>query len=565
MTSVLHNLLICTVSGSIMFGFGSLLNLKFKKKSMSGWYYGVIIMSLIMFILPLQLVFSIPKLISISVPSDMTVLNISGAAETLNSSGGMKSISLVNIVFGIWLSVAMTLGIRNIVLYIKAASMLRRISVPCRSHTVYAELNNMLQKLRIRRKVRVFVSENISSPLLFGIMRPTIVIPDFDFSEDELKMIFAHELTHLKHFDLHIKLLGIFVGCIHWFNPFVYILRRSLGTVSEWCCDESVLKRLNLKDAKDYGRLIISVIESNTKGIAAYSASMASAKSHIKRRLLKIAGFREITKTLKAVSVFLAAGISVCSLTAFGFTQAAAVMPDEIAEVFTEPNFVSQRFSADRKYEDNDTSKFNAYSERSETEQENDNYSSDDFYDTNSEPVYESVEQVNTDGAYDYISEVDSGITDYPAVPGYTFETNTDTSAYSAEVNVTDVSGGESNIPESGTVPSPESNGLFEDDSAETVQIPSKSAYVFNLVFDGGNTIMTPVLEAIETTTVSVSFMNSLRGIEIFECGPGGENTQSIYRCDDEMYSCELPLIKGRYYIFALTGDKDGKNTVIIQ
>ena len=72
MTELLHKLLICTVSGSIMFGLGTLFNLKFRKSSMSRWYYGIIILSLIMLLVPLEFGGLTPKLINVTVPRRLT-------------------------------------------------------------------------------------------------------------------------------------------------------------------------------------------------------------------------------------------------------------------------------------------------------------------------------------------------------------------------------------------------------------------------------------------------------------------------------------------------------------
>ena len=71
MTDLLHNLLICTVNGSIMFLLGAALNLVVGKRSMSRWYYMVIVMSLVMMVLPLEKIIALPKLFKVSLPESI--------------------------------------------------------------------------------------------------------------------------------------------------------------------------------------------------------------------------------------------------------------------------------------------------------------------------------------------------------------------------------------------------------------------------------------------------------------------------------------------------------------
>lgn len=578
MASLLHNLLVCTISGSIMFGLGSLLNLKFKRSSMSRWYYTIMIMSLLMFVIPLQLVWRIPKLISISIPSETAVINTYGSIASNSMADTAHHISPISVIFGVWLIGALTFGILNIILYIKAAGTIKRISRTCMNPNTVRTCERVKKQLKIHRKVRVAVSDSVSSPLLFGIINPTIIIPDRDFDDDGLKMIFAHELTHLKHFDLNIKLLGIFVSCIHWFNPIVCLLRRTVNTVCEWCCDESVLKRLNLKDNKDYGRLIISVIESGGRGLAAYSTSMASAKSHMKRRLLRIAGFREVTKTLKTVSVLLAAAMSVCSLTAFGFTQAAAVLPDEIAPVFEEPVSVAHVFSASPNSKKSSAPEHTfepepdsaAVESSRDTEAENEGYT-ENMKNTenteNAEAYFVSETEENArDEVFDNTADekaaeaADEEITDNEEI----IET-----AESEKLIVTDVA----YVPNVSSVSydpiaEPTLEPEYQDEETQVIQIPGKSVYVFDAVYNGFDSVSTPILEVVKSTNLSITAVDSPAAMRIYKCSADGSNAECVYeREKDVLYNSKLPVTAGEYYYITITRVNIDvlRNTLIIQ
>ena len=117
------------------------------------------------------------------------------------------------------------------------------------------------QELGIRQSVRLLRSATIPSPLLTGLWRPIIYLPDQSLSNAEMRLVFYHELTHLKSCDLISKLL-IQVACaIHWFNPFLLIIQRQLTMACEIACDETVSRRLNLSERRQYGELLIRQAE----------------------------------------------------------------------------------------------------------------------------------------------------------------------------------------------------------------------------------------------------------------------------------------------------------------
>ncbi len=61
------------------------------------------------------------------------------------------------------------------------------------------------------------------TPMLMGLFRPVIVLPDRAYSSEELICVLEHELTHYKRLDIPLKWLSLLVCCAHWFNPPVEI------------------------------------------------------------------------------------------------------------------------------------------------------------------------------------------------------------------------------------------------------------------------------------------------------------------------------------------------------
>lgn len=157
MTDLLHNLLICTVNGSIMFLLGAALNLVVGKRSMSRWYYMVIVMSLVMMVLPLEKIIALPKLFKVSLPESIAagtggiVPAVSGASYT------SPQISVIGIIFFIWLGVTLVLAIRNVILYFKASRTINEMSFPCTDKVALNICRDMAKRLGIGKRVNVMV------------------------------------------------------------------------------------------------------------------------------------------------------------------------------------------------------------------------------------------------------------------------------------------------------------------------------------------------------------------------------------------------------------------------
>ena len=80
--------------------------------------------------------------------------------------------------------------------------------------------------IRLRRKVstavllrdNIYQSENVTSPFVLGLLRPTVYIP-FKVDGQSLEHIVAHEQAHIRRRDYIWKPLGFLLLTIHWFNP----------------------------------------------------------------------------------------------------------------------------------------------------------------------------------------------------------------------------------------------------------------------------------------------------------------------------------------------------------
>lgn len=161
----------------------------------------------------------------------------------------------------------------------------KRSMKPNKNDRLQNVLDNQLRLSGISKSIKVNIVEGLPTPSLIGILKNTIILPDNNYTEKELKWIFNHELVHLKRKDNLFKLLMIFALAIHWFNPLVYILRRFFYDQCELSCDEQVIRNVEIHEIKEYALLLVNSVKyKNGLKVLAISSELTNRKINITKR-----------------------------------------------------------------------------------------------------------------------------------------------------------------------------------------------------------------------------------------------------------------------------------------
>lgn len=119
------------------------------------------------------------------------------------------------------------------------------------------QVNELCDKLNIHRKVEVICLEFMKIPMVYGLIKPKILIPENEYDIKTLEVILIHELVHHKHHDLFWKQLFRVVKCIYWFHPAMKDILRQLDQWGETACDITVSKYID--SIKEYFGVIIEM------------------------------------------------------------------------------------------------------------------------------------------------------------------------------------------------------------------------------------------------------------------------------------------------------------------
>jgi beta-lactamase regulating signal transducer with metallopeptidase domain len=97
---------------------------------------------------------------------------------------------------------------------------------------------------KIRRRIRLLVSSQASSPLTLGFFRPVILIPVSllpGLSPAQWEAILLHELAHIRRADYLIRMIQSLVEIVFFYHPLVWMVSREITREREACCDDQAV------------------------------------------------------------------------------------------------------------------------------------------------------------------------------------------------------------------------------------------------------------------------------------------------------------------------------------
>lgn len=99
--------------------------------------------------------------------------------------------------------------------------------------------------LGVRQSVTVLESTRVGVPTVMGWLKPVILMPTsclLGLSREQLELVIAHELGHIRRWDYLVNLLQVLVETVLFYHPVVRWISRRVREEREQCCDDLVLR-----------------------------------------------------------------------------------------------------------------------------------------------------------------------------------------------------------------------------------------------------------------------------------------------------------------------------------
>lgn len=328
--------LITSLAGSVLAGIITLFRPITKKIFGYSWHYYIWLCVLFVMLMPVR--FNIkptptPSIAPQAVQTEQTpVVEQSETAENivradttqkpqiLQKAFAVWSYNRMNILAYLWLIGATALILLNIARYIS-------LNIKIRKNAVSISLPEIGEYTD--RKITVRVWENVASPFMTGVLRPTLILPKTELSSEQLHNILRHEMTHFKRCDILYKWFAEFVKCVHWFNPIAWYVSKQIAAECEISCDMSVSKNMSDSEKMSYINTILSLLPTGKSKQIPLTTQMASSKKILKRRFIMIKNKKTTSRFMSVISAVIA--VAMLSTTVF----ASGVLSDLTADDYT--------------------------------------------------------------------------------------------------------------------------------------------------------------------------------------------------------------------------------------
>jgi len=194
--------------------------------------------------------------------------------------------------------------------------------------------------MRLRRAVRLAESAMVEVPSVVGWLRPIILLPASAVTAmpiEQLEMVLAHELAHIRRHDFFINLMQAVVETLMFYHPAVWWMSRRVRIERENCCDDLAVAVCG--DAIRYARALTRLEELRAD---APEMVMAANGGPLLARIRRLAGLRSEsighgTRWIAAVTMFaiLTLIVAIPSLPALAQREEEPKKPSTTIEVKT--------------------------------------------------------------------------------------------------------------------------------------------------------------------------------------------------------------------------------------
>ncbi|WP_207512782.1 M56 family metallopeptidase [Longitalea luteola] len=154
------------------------------------------------------------------------------------------------------------------------------------------KLQELSQKMGIYHPLKLIITDKINEPLTFGHIKPVIMLPFSYVAQvpvDQLEMILAHELAHIRRKDYLINMLQAALDAIYFFNPFFHVMSRIVRNEREYCCDDMAAACCGNKETMAIALTNLKILSAHAR----LSLSAAPEKGTFYKRIYRLVNPRQ--------------------------------------------------------------------------------------------------------------------------------------------------------------------------------------------------------------------------------------------------------------------------------
>ena len=254
--------------------------------------------------------FAAPQINLAVLPRARTVLALVVSdhfAESIPTRGQLSR-DFGGLLMVLWLA-GITISLVSVMIALVKANYMASHSISLHSEEPNTLLARLCNQMGITSQPKLVTADWASSPMtLRRGGRHVVVVPEellMPNRGEDLQLVLAHELAHVKRRDLTWNWLYTVVKALFFFNPLIWVAGRELGIAQEMACDEMAVRATGAGAAR-YGKTLLTIIRPS-HGVGpmweAASASASASARVMQRRLIELKHIEDLPTTRILASI----------------------------------------------------------------------------------------------------------------------------------------------------------------------------------------------------------------------------------------------------------------------
>ncbi len=178
-----------------------------------------------------------------SASAESPVINLAGLLSSLGRSVQELSREWSEAIVSLWLAgvLAVSLRLLGAVWELRMLSQ-RLVPVP---DSILELAGRLSTQVGLRQTPRIMISPDVTAPLVMQWLRPLILLPAswaIHAPPSVLEAALAHELAHIRRYDLWVNLAQRLAETVWFFHPCVWWVSQQIRMERELCCDAEAVR-----------------------------------------------------------------------------------------------------------------------------------------------------------------------------------------------------------------------------------------------------------------------------------------------------------------------------------
>lgn len=230
---------------------------------------------------------------------------------------GEQSIAVWQIFLAIWILGIIILGFYKIKDYKRTLRMLRilpKIPLKC-LNAVWEE--DFIKKYPEVQELKFVKFDHTVSPFLAGLRQTLIVMPNREFTDQELRCIVGHEVLHYRNHDIFWKIFTEAFCTVFWWNPVFLFMKKRLFHMIEIKNDRKLTEAMTVKEKSEYLDCLLEIVKDSCGNSFTGTVGFSKTDKKILRQRVELIvspgkiskGCQVVTGIVVAVLLFLSTAV----------------------------------------------------------------------------------------------------------------------------------------------------------------------------------------------------------------------------------------------------------------